>query len=394
MNKPSVIDKETKIAIVGGGIGGLTAGIALQKAGFNPVIYERAPEFGEVGAGISMSPNATLGLESLGFGDYLNANANEPLEQRLYHGETGELLKAIDRRDCRETYKAAYCQLHRADLLNMLIDAFGRDNCEMNHGLTAIDSREDGATLSFEDGSSIEADIVIAADGLRSIIRDSLFDADPPEFSGHVAWRALVPAEKLGPKSVERLNINHLGTGRNIVSYPVRGTDLVNIVALTKAEEWAEESWNAKADKSELAVHYEGWADYVMDLLEALPSDELYRWGLFIRKPLDNWVSGRTALLGDAAHPMLPYMGQGASCAIEDGVILGRAFAVAETLDEALRIYSDTRIKRASLLQSESNLGGERLQAIDPDAFRNTPMKNEDSLGIFAYDPVTVPLVK
>ncbi|GAB5486891.1 MAG: FAD-dependent monooxygenase [Parasphingorhabdus sp.] len=389
-----MIDKNIKIAIIGGGIGGLAAGIALQKAGFTPRIYERAPEFGEVGAGISMSPNATLGLESLGFADFLNTHANEPIEQRLYHGETGELLKTFDRRDCRQTYKAAYYQLHRADLLNMLIDSFGRENCSMDKSLTVIESGEDGVTLTFEDGSSETADVAIAADGLRSTVRDALFDSDPPEFSGHVAWRALVPAEKLGPKSVDRLNINHLGTGRNIVSYPVRGTDLVNIVALTKADDWAEESWNAKAPKSELAVHYEGWADYVMELLEAMPDDELYRWGLFVRKPLDNWISGRTALLGDAAHPMLPYMGQGASCAIEDGVILGRAFAAANDPSEALKIYADTRIERASLLQSESNLGGERLQAIDPYAFRDTPIKNEDALGIFAYDPVTVPLVK
>lgn len=389
-----MIDKDLNIAIIGGGIGGLAAGIALQKAGFAPVIYERAPEFGEVGAGISMSPNATLGLESLGFADYLNANANEPLEQQLYHGETGELLKTFDRRTCRDTYKAAYLQLHRADLLNMLIDAFGRENCRMGQALQSLESRADGATLTFDVGSTTEVDVVIAADGLRSVVRDSLFDASPPEFSGHVAWRALVPADKLGPKSVDRLNINHLGTGRNIVSYPVRGTDLVNIVALTKADDWAEESWNAKAPKGELAVHYEGWADYVMELLDVMPDDELYRWGLFVRKPLDNWVSGRTGLLGDAAHPMLPYMGQGASCAIEDGVILGRAFAAAETANEALKIYNDTRIERASLLQSESNLGGERLQAIDPYAFRDTPIKNEDALGIFNYDPVTTPLVR
>ncbi|SIN64030.1 salicylate hydroxylase [Parasphingorhabdus marina DSM 22363] len=388
------MNRDLNIAIIGGGIGGLTAGIALQKAGFSPRIYERAPEFGEVGAGISMSPNATLGLESLGFGDFLNDTANEPLEQRLYHGETGEMLMAIDRRNCRETYHGAYYQLHRADLLGMLIDGFGRENCVMNQSLAGIDSREDGVSLRFEDGHAEEVDIAIAADGLRSVVRDALFDSDPPEFSGHVAWRALVPANKLGTLSVERLNINHLGTGRNIVSYPVRGTDLVNIVALTKADAWAEESWNAKAEKSELTVHYEGWADYVQALLAAIPGDELYRWGLFIRKPLDHWVSGRTALLGDAAHPMLPYMGQGASCAIEDGVILGRAFAAAGSADEALNIYQNTRLERASTLQSESNLGGDRLQAIVPDAFRNTPVKNEDSLGIFAYNPATVPLKK
>jgi len=387
-----VIDKTLNIVIIGGGIGGLAAGIALQKAGFAPRIYERAPEFGEVGAGISISPNATLGLESLGFRDALNTHANEPLEQQLYHGKTGELLKSFDRRDCRKTYKAAYYQLHRADLLNMLIDRFGQENCSMNKSLQGIESREDAVTLSFEDGSTEIVDVAIAADGLRSVVRDALFDSNPPEFSGHVAWRALVPAEQLGPKSTERLNINHLGTGRNIVSYPVRGTEQVNIVALTKADNWVEESWNAKAEKPELARHYEGWTDYVQDLLKAIPSDELYRWGLFLRKPLNNWTSGRTVLLGDAAHPMLPYMGQGASSAIEDGVVLGRAFSKADSPEQALKIYTDTRIERASLLQSESNLGGERLQAIDPYSFRDTPIKNEDALGIFAYDPVTTAL--
>lgn len=386
------MNKDMDIAIIGGGIGGLVAGIALKKAGFSPKIYERADDFGEVGAGISMSPNATLGLESLGFGEYLNSHANEPVEQRLYHGETGEMLTAIDRRNCRQTYHAAYLQLHRADMLKMLITSFGRENCSMGRALQRVDSRDDGVTLYFEDGTKAEADVAIAADGLRSVVRDQLFDHDPPQFSGHVAWRGLVPAAKLGPLSTAPYNINHLGKGRNIVSYPVRGTDLVNIVALTKADNWVEESWTAKADKADLLVHYEGWADYVQALLRALPADALYRWGLFIRKPLDSWISGRTALLGDAAHPMLPYMGQGASCAIEDGVILGRAFAAADTPDAALKIYADTRIERASLLQAESNMGGERLQAIDPDQFRNTPIKHEDSLGIFAYDPVTVPL--
>lgn len=386
--------EDCKIAIIGGGIGGLVAAIALKATGFNPKIYERAPEFGEVGAGISISPNAALGLESLGFAEMLETLANEPREQRLYHGETGELLKSFDRRDCRKQYGAAYIQLHRADLLNMLTQKFGRKNCRMGASLSAIDSRADGVTLTFEDGSSEEADIAIAADGLRSVVRDTLFDSSPPEFSGHVAWRGLVPAGKLGARAVEPININHLGQGRNIVSYPVRGTKLVNIVALTKADGWVEESWAAKADKKELAEHYEGWTDYVQDLIGALPANELYRWGLFIRKPLDSWVSGRTILLGDAAHPMLPYMGQGASCAIEDGVVLGRAFAAAKNPDQAMRIYNDTRIERASLLQSESNLGGERLQSLDPYVFRNMPVRNEDSLGIFSYDPATVALTQ
>ncbi len=382
----------TKIAIVGAGIGGLTAGIALQRAGHKVGIYERAPEFGEVGAGISMSPNAVLGLQSLGLGEFLDRCSNEPEEQCLFHGETGELLQPIDRRNTRELYGAPYLQLHRADLMNALIEVFGADNCEMEHELSAVESRNDGVTLTFMNGKNAEFDAIIAADGLRSIVREALFDTKPPEFSGHIAYRGLVPAKELGSRSVEPTNINHLAFGRNVVTYPVRLGKLVNVVALSKADGWTDEGWAVKANKRDLLAKYEGFAPYVREVLEAVPEEELFCWGLFVREPLETWRSGRTVLLGDAAHPMLPYMGQGASCAIEDGVVLGRAFRECDDIDEALDCYVATRIERASLLQRESNVGGERLQALDPDMFRQTPMKNEDSLGIFAYDPASVPL--
>ena len=172
----------------------------------------------------------------------------------------------------------------------------------------------------------------------------------------------------------------------------MRGRDLVNVVALTESAAWAEESWNARASVAELAAGFSDFAPYVQALIAALPDDNLFRWGLFTRQPLNNWVAGRTALLGDAAHPMLPYMGQGASSAIEDGVILARAFMASADVDSALRFYSATRIPRASLLQAQSNLGGARLHAIDPDRFQAVSLKDEDALGIFAYNPVTAPL--
>ncbi len=384
----------TRIAIIGAGIGGLTAGIALRKAGFDVCIYEQAPAFGEVGAGISISPNAVHGLRSLGLGEFLDSSSNEPLEQQLCHGSTGELLQPIDRRGTRERYGAPYLQLHRADLLNALIDAFGVENCAMEHSLESIASRDDGVMLSFANGATIEADAVIAADGLRSVVRDALFDTKPPEFSGHIAYRGLIPAEQLSPRSAEALNINHLAFGRNIVTYPVRKGELVNVVALSKADGWADEGWSVKADKAQLIAKYDGFAPYVREVLEQVSEEELFCWGLFIREPLEKWRAGRTVLLGDAAHPMLPYMGQGASCAIEDGVVLGRAFAACDDIDAALDCYVATRIERASTLQRESNLGGERLQAIDPDMFRDTPIKDEDALGIFAYDPATTPLIQ
>ncbi|MEM6909617.1 MAG: FAD-dependent monooxygenase [Pseudomonadota bacterium] len=383
----------TRIAIVGGGIGGLTAGIALQQAGFNPVIYERAPEFGEVGAGISLSPNAVKGLAMLGLGEFLEAKANEPLDQFLFHGVTGEQLLNYDRRTCRDTYGGAYFQLHRADLVAGLIDAFGPDNCRMAMELTGLSQSENEVSLRFADGSEARADAVIGVDGLRSAIRDILFDTPEPTFSGHVAWRALVPGEKLGPRATERSNVNHIGPGQNLVTYPVRGTDLVNVVALTRADGWTEESWNAKAAPAELAALFDGWTHYVTQAIAAIGEDDLYRWGLFIREPLTRWVKGRVALLGDAAHPMLPYMGQGASSAIEDGTVLGRCFAAACDPVEALALYERARVERCALLQAESNVGGDRLQVLDPYMLRDNPPKNEDALGIFSYDPASVELV-
>ena len=385
-------DSKPAIAIIGGGIGGLTAGLALRKCGFDPVIYERAPAFGEVGAGISLSPNAVKVLEWLGLGDYLKHTANEPLEQLLFHGLTGDPLMNIDRRTCRETYGAAYYQMHRADLMEELVARFGNEKCVMNSAFSGLDQHESGVSLLFADGARAEADIVIGADGLRSVVRDILFDTPAPIFSGHVAWRALIPASRLSPLSVERKNINHIGAGRNLVTYPVRGTGLVNMVALTRSDEWAEESWNAKASRAELAAMFDGWQDYVVDVIAQVPEDELYRWGLFIREPLHQWVKGSAALLGDAAHPMLPYMGQGASSTIEDCAVLGRAFAETDDPLAALALYAKTRVERAAFLQAESNVGGDRLQALDPYVLRDSPPTDEDALGIFKYDPVTVGL--
>jgi salicylate hydroxylase len=390
-----VTDRAIRIAIIGGGIGGLTAGIALQKAGFEPVIYERAPAFGEVGAGISMPPNAAKGLNSLGLGPFLDAASNEPLDQIQRHGETGEFLLNFDRRKCREAYGGAYYQLHRADLLKVLVDSFGLKNCVFGAELQRLEQTDESVTMAFADGRRAEADVVIAADGLRSVVRDILFDTPPPRFSGHVAWRGLVPAASLPPEYAAANNVNSLAPGRACVTYPIRHGALINVVALTKTDaEWVEESWTAKAGKDELLAHFEGWSEYVVTALRAIPDDQIYRWGLFLREPLKDWAKGRVALLGDAAHPMLPYMGQGASCSIEDAIVLARAFVAADTPEEALRIYSDTRIERASLLQSKSNQGGDRLMKINPYALRDTPANIEDSLGIFSYDPVTTPLVR
>ena len=386
-----MIDPATRIAIIGGGIGGLVAALALHRVGLNPVVHERAAAFEAVGAGISLSPNAVKGLAWLGLGPALARLANEPLEQQLRHGRTGALLQAIDRRRTRETYGAPYLQLHRADLVAMLADALAQAGVAVQFGqaLASIASDADGVQLGFAGGGEAQADVAIGADGLRSTVRAQLFETRAPQFSGHVAWRALAPAAALPEEASAALNINHLGQGRNIVCYPVRGGALVNVVALTESASWAEESWSARAETAELAAHFAGWAPFVGKLIAALPEDQLFRWGLFIREPLTHWVAGRTALLGDAAHPMLPYMGQGASCSIEDGVVLARALSAADDVEAALARYQAARQPRAGFLQAQSNLGGARLHAINPDEFQPMDLKDEDALGIFRHDPVT-----
>lgn len=382
----------TRIAIIGGGIGGLTAALALRQAGFAPIVYERAPAFGEVGAGISLSPNSSKGMLHLGFAEMLEATASQPRDQYMLHGETGEELRHFDRSDSVERYGAPYYQLHRADLLGALADAFGPDDCRMAHELVDLTQDDAGVTLHFTDGSRAEADLVIGADGLRSPVREALFATGQPTFSGHVAWRALVPAERVDKRASGAININHIGPGKNLVTYPVRNGSLVNIVALSRSDEWAEESWFAKATPRELAAKFAGWTDYVTNMIAAIDEDDLYRWGLFVREPLETWTKGRVGLLGDAAHPMLPYMGQGASSAIEDAIVLGRAFAEADDPRAALALYEATRLERGAFLQRESNAGGDRMQALDPYQVRDAPYNGEDVLGVFAYDPVTVPL--
>ncbi|MCG8440812.1 MAG: FAD-dependent monooxygenase [Caulobacterales bacterium] len=383
------------IVIIGAGVGGLASAIALQRAGFAPRIFEQAPAFGEVGAGLSLSPNATKGLEHLGLAAFLERVADEPVTQFTHHGITGEDLVVIDRRTCRDDYGAAYFQLHRADFhaeLARRVLAHDRGAVRLGATVTGVEEDETGATVIFEDGATVRADIVIGADGVRSVVRDRLFGDDAPTFTGHMAWRALAPASDLPAWFAERASHVWIGAGRNCVSYPVRRGTLVNFVAFARAEDWVEESWSARAAPGEIARTFQGWCPPVAELTGAINASDCFRWGLFARAPLARLATRRVALVGDAGHPMLPYFGQGASSAIEDAVVLGRCFGAAESPDEALQRYDGARRERVTRLQAESNLGGDRLHALDPYTLKNQPLRNEDALGIFRYDPVTAPV--
>jgi salicylate hydroxylase len=360
-------------------------------------IYEQAPAVGEVGAGLSISPNASKGLAYLGLGPFLDAVANEPMTQWTHHGLTGEDLLGIDRRDCRDDYGAAYYQLHRADLHGELLRccrAVDPRCLVLNAQLAGLSAGERGVSLRFDSGKTASCEVLIGADGVRSTVRDSLFGAGDLAFTGQAAWRGLIPAGDLPSWATEAVSHNWIGPGRTFVTYPIRGKALVNFVAFARAEEWVEESWSTPARPGEIREAFGDWCPRVMSVIDALDDKACFRWGLFTRTPLSSLVREDVALIGDAAHPMLPFFGQGASSAIEDGVVLTRCFEHhPDDPRRALALYNAVRHERVCYLQAESNKGAERLQGLDPYVLRDQPVKNEDSLGIFRYDPVTVPLV-
>ena len=381
------------IHIIGAGIGGLTLGLGLLREGRAVKIYEQAPALGEVGAGLSISPNASKGLAYLGMLDFMESESNLPQTNYVFHGKTGEELVAIDRTTDPDRFQGKYYQIHRADFHGELvrrIQDLDSDCVELNKALVDVVQSETNVELEFSDGKRTSAQVVIGADGIKSVVRDKVFRDCNPEFTGLMAWRGLIPAKNVDPEYVDSVSRVWAGPGRTFVTYPIRGKKVVNVVAFAQAPNWAEEGWSVRAEPDELEKAFEGYHDNVQVLINAIPDNTLFRWGLFAREPLDNLVKGKVGLIGDAAHPMLPWFGQGASSSIEDSVVLSRCFVEYADTHTALAHYNNIRFERVTFLQRESNAGTERMQGFDPYALRDQPRQDEDALGIFKFDPAKV----
>jgi len=352
-----------KVLIAGGGIGGLTAALALLKRGIEVEVHEQAQALREVGAGVQISPNGARVLYELGVGEAVAAISceNEAKEIRLWNtGEAWSPFDVVAR--SAEIYGYPYFTVYRPDLLGALeaaVRAADPGCIRLGRKAEAFEQSGDRVVLRFTDGGTAEGDILVGADGIHSIVRRQLWGEPAARFTGMLAWRGVIPMERL-PRHLHRMvGTNWVGPGRHVVHYPLRRGELMNFVGVVEGVDWQVESWTAQGDRGELHRDYEGWHADVHSMIAAIETP--FRWAFLARDPLPVWGQGRVTLLGDACHPTLPFMAQGAVQAIEDGFILARALSEIPSAEPALRRYEDARRDRTARMVRGSNENATRF---------------------------------
>ncbi|MBU2024332.1 MAG: FAD-dependent monooxygenase [Gammaproteobacteria bacterium] len=354
------MDQVSRVVIAGAGIGGLCAALALAKQGVQVVVCEQTANLGEVGAGLQMSPNALKVLRQLGLESELSQFAFVPQYAAIRDYKTGEYyLKSSLGEQAEARYGAPYWHLHRADLHQVLAKACAQAGVELVLDAVVAGYRENTELnqvyLLLEDGREFFADLLIGADGIRSKVREQLLGQERPTFMGQVAWRGVIPVSNL-TVNIKPDACVWAGPGRHFVSYFLRGGDYVNFVAVEERSDWQSESWREEGDVDELKRAFADWHPEVSELIKAASSTFL--WALNGRDELPTWHKNRVVLLGDACHPMLPFMAQGAAMAIEDGYVLAECLSRHE-IKHALMKYELARKPRATKIQqmSKANAG-------------------------------------
>jgi salicylate hydroxylase len=337
----------TRVAIIGGGIGGLIAAHALCRQGVEVAVYESAPELREIGAGVALGPNAMKVLRSLGLEDDVRAIAGRWEWALTRHGKTGRVISKTSRDQQATLFGSAGATAHRADLLDVLAQSLPSDLVTLGARCIAVQSVDRVAVARFQDGSEVEADVIVGADGIHSAVRESMFGPDAPRFTGKICYRSVVAVDAVPGEPPPPENVQWLGPHGTIVLYPVRRDELINVVCHYDDEAYRHESWVSRCEQAEVLERYRGWHESLLRVFSA--GEVWYKWALYDRDPIPAWTRGRVTVLGDAAHPMLPYLGQGACQAMEDGCVLAAAVK-AEPDDPlaALGRYERSRRPRAS----------------------------------------------
>lgn len=351
-----------RIAIAGGGIGGLTAALCLGRGGHDVVVVEKVGALGEVGAGIQVSPNAVRVLQAIGLGDAFDSVATYPARIVMRRWSDDTVLRTTDLGgDFVGRYGHRYANVHRADMIAILSDALDcmtQVEVVLSSDVSDVETGEDLARLRMADGRSVDADVIVGADGIHSVVRRRIADGTAPRFSGAMAYRALIPADRVAHVPVEVTN--RMGPDMHVVTYYVGARRAhLNLVCVVPESTWDVESWTERGSVSALRESYEDWSPELQRILAAV-DEPVFRWALHDREPLRRWGTGRATLLGDAAHPMLPFMAQGACQAIEDAAVLARHLAgidgrpTAVHVDHALRSYEAERSPRTDAIQRQS----------------------------------------
>ena len=381
-----------RVIIIGAGLGGLVAALALQRADIPVRVFEKASELGEVGAGISLAPNATRVLIALGLGPALTKIANSPDAMGRKDWSTGVLRAVDDSTGYQKKYGAPYYQLHRADLHALLVQAVRDNDAEaiaLNRDFASYTADDDGVVAHFAGGASIRGALLIGCDGLKSVLRGLMWGVEQPRYLGYVAYRGLTPAASLPPGLIAPAAASSHGPGTHFTRYLIRGGDTVNYVGFALRDDWVDDGWSVPATVDEVLASFAGWNDETRQVIENTEAGRCHKWGMFGRSPMPQWTQGRVTLLGDAAHPMLPFLGQGVSMAIEDGIVLARAIAQHGATAAALVCYETARRPRANDIVERSAARGEQVH-------RPSDSTDEMSIGlppdIFSYDAVTVAL--
>ena len=358
-----------KIAIIGGGIGGLTAALALSQNSHDITVFERSAGIREIGAGVQISPNAGRLLHSLGLGAAYSEVSVNPHRVVLRRWEDDSIIRATDLDESfLSQHQVPLANVARNELVEIIGDAVAaRTNVTLKFSthVVAVEPGDSSSEVIFADGSSRSFDIVIGADGIHSVVRPCVGGIDKPRFSGSAAYRALVPRG-----AVEDLPIdvtNRMGPDRHVVSYFIgRNRSHLNLVCISPEDSWESESWTEQGTMEDLYSRFEGWSPDFLSLLGRV-EEPVFRWALYDREPLEQWGLGTTTLLGDACHPMLPFMAQGSCQAIEDAVVLARCLSDVSTSDavSAVRRYEDVRQGRTAQVQTSSLMNRDLFHMVD-----------------------------
>jgi len=381
------MSSKLRIAIVGGGLGGLTAAILLQRSGYAPVVYEQAAEIARIGAGINLWPNTTRILKAIGLDPQLRKIGTTPETWYNCEWDTGRIYFSQPAKEWERTYGAPHLILHRGDLQAIMMQTLRPDTIRFGKSLTGLEEKGGGITLTFGDGSTAEADIVIGADGINSVVREILLGPEPPKYSGNVAYRGVFPSKLLGDYKLRSDAGKYWSDDRHpaaedrhfIFYYLTSARDELYFVTGSPEPNWSGGANPVDVDISEIKTCYAGFHEDVQRIIDACP--KATKWPFLVRDPLPLWSRGRIVLLGDACHPMKPHMGQGAGMAMEDATVLVRCIAEARgDYAGAFELYKANRIERTSRVQKISNINIWMRYPTDP-------------TWCFGYDAMTVPLV-